>query len=93
METNGNTINVAKLLSGLGINTVDTQDAVIKAVQDEINTTGANAEVTGVRWGAAHIEGGQQDVAALLWHRDKLAEKAAQASGGEITRVVMKVRR
>jgi len=93
METNGNTINVAKLLSGLGINAVDTQDAVAKAVQAEIDSTGAKAEVTGVRWGAAHIEGGQEDIAALLWHRDKLAEKAAEASSGEITRVVMKVRR
>jgi hypothetical protein len=93
MENPAGSINVAKLLSGLGITTVDTQDVTANAVQEEIDATGVSAKVTGIRWGAVHIEGGSAEIAQLMWHRDKLVEKARNASDGEVTRVVMKVKR
>ena len=91
METTGGH-GVAKLLAGLGITTVRTQDAATAAVQEELTRTGVSAEVTGVRWGAVTIEGGQAEIAALAWHRDRLVEVAADASEGEVTRVVLRVR-
>lgn len=92
MENTGG-ISVAKLLAGLGITGVDVQDAASSAVQAEIDNTGVSAKVTGIRWGAVHIEGGQAEIAQLMWHRDRLVELARSASDQEVTRVVLRVKR
>lgn len=91
METTGGN-GMAKLLAGLGITAVRTQDAATHAVQEELTRTGVQADVTGVRWGAVTIEGGQAEIAALAWHRDRLVAAAAEASDGEVTRVILRVR-
>ena len=91
METTGGQ-GVAKLLAGLGIAGVSTQDATTAAVQEELDRTSVEAKVTGVRWGAVTIEAGQAEIAALAWHRDRLVEIASKASDGEVNRVVLRVK-
>jgi hypothetical protein len=82
---------VKEILGRLGIEAVDSYDAVSGAVDAELARRRLDARVTGIRWGCVTIGAARRDVNQVEWLKDVLTEVARRSSGGTVASVRIRV--
>lgn len=78
---------VKEILGRLGIEAVESYDAVSSAVDAELLRRGFAAKVVGIRWGCVTVEADRHEYSQVNWMKDVLENIARRSSNGSITSV------
>lgn len=78
---------VKEILGRLGIEAVESYDAVSAAVDAELARRGFTAKVSGIRWGCVTVVADRRELSQVNWMKDVLEGIARRSSDGTITSV------
>lgn len=78
---------VKEILGRLGIEAVESYDAVSAAIDGELSRRGLSAKVCGIRWGCATVAADRRELSQVNWMKDVLEDIARRISAGRITSV------
>jgi len=78
---------VKEILGRLGIEAVESYDAVSAAIDGELARRGFTAKVSGIRWGCVTVVADRRELSQVNWMKDVLEGIARRSSNGTITSV------
>lgn len=78
---------VKEILGRLGIEAVESYDAVSSAVDAELARRGFAAKVAGIRWGCVTVVADRREISQVNWMKDVLEGIARRSSKDAITSV------
>ena len=84
---NRTTAVVKEILGRLGIEAVESYDAVSAAIDAELSRRGLSAKVSGIRWGCVTVVADRRELSQVNWMKDVLEDIARRSSAERITSI------